>query len=104
MGGIASIATEYFKELFSTSSPTRMEEVADLVPRKVTQEMNKQLAKEFQKEEIIQAIRNMHPKKAPSSDDMYAILYQKYWDVIRDDEIHIVLNVLNSNASVAALN
>lgn len=48
MGGIASIATEYFKELFSTSSPTRMEEVADLVPRKVTQEMNKQLAKEFQ--------------------------------------------------------
>lgn len=104
MGGIASIATEYFKELFSTSSPTRMEEVADLVPRKVTQEMNKQLAKEFQKEEIIQAIRNMHPKKAPSSDGMYAILYQKYWDVIRDDEINIVLNVLNSNASVAALN
>ena len=35
MGGIASIATEYFKELFSTSSPTRMEEVADLVPGKV---------------------------------------------------------------------
>ena len=62
-GGIASIATKYFKELFSTSSPTRMEEVADLVPGKVTQEMNEQLTKKFQKEKIIQVVQNMHPKK-----------------------------------------
>ena len=104
MGGIASIATEYFKELFSTSSPTRMEEVADLVPGKVTQEMNKQLTKEFQKEEIIQAVWNMHPTKASGLDSMFAIFYQKYWDVIRDDVINNVLNVLNSNASISALN
>ena len=103
-GGIASIATKYFKELFSTSSPTRMEEVADLVPGKVTQEMNEQLTKEFQKEEIIQAVRNMHPKKALSPNGMSTIFYQKYWDVIRDDVINTVLNVLNSNALVAALN
>lgn len=56
MGGIASIATEYFKELFSTSSPIRMEEVTDLVLGKVTQEMNEQLMKEFLKEEIIQPV------------------------------------------------
>lgn len=77
MGGIASIAIEYFKELFSTSSPTRIEEVADLVSGRVTQETNNQLTKEFQKEEIIQAIRNMHPTKAPGP-DMSAIFYQKY--------------------------
>ena len=40
-----------------------MEEVADLVLGKVTQEMNEQLTKKFQKEEIIQVVQNMHPKK-----------------------------------------
>ena len=82
MGGIAIIAIEYFKELLSTSSPTRIEEVADLVLGRVTQEMNEQLTKEFQKEETIQAVRNMHPTKAPGPDDMSDIFYQKYWDVI----------------------
>ena len=104
VGGIASIATEYFKELFSTSSPSRIEEVANLVPRSVTPKMNEQLTKEFQREEIIQAIHSMHPKKAPSPDRMSAIFYQKYWDVIGNDIINTVLNVLNSNASVAPLN
>ena len=56
MGVIASIATEYFKEVFFTSSPTRIEEVADLVQGRVTQEMNEQLTKEFQNEKIIQAV------------------------------------------------
>ena len=41
----------------------KMEEVADLVLGKVTQEMNEQLTKKFQKEEIIQVVQNMHPKK-----------------------------------------
>ena len=66
--------------------------------------MNEQLTKEFQKEEIIQAVWNMHPTKASGLDSMFAIFYQKYWDVIRDDVINNVLNVLNSNASIAALN
>ena len=66
--------------------------------------MNEQLTKEFQRKEIIQAIHSMHPKKAPSPDRMSAIFYQKYWDVIGNDIINTVLNVLNSNASVAPLN
>ena len=44
--------------------------------------MNEQLTKEFQKEETIQAVRNMHPTKPPGPDDMSDIFYQKYWDVI----------------------
>ena len=34
---------------------------------------------------------------------MSAIFYQKYWDVIGNAIINTVLNVLNSNASVAPL-
>ena len=51
--GIVSIATEYFNELFSTSCPSRSEEVANMIPRSVTPEMNEQLTKEFQREEVV---------------------------------------------------
>ena len=104
VGGIVSIATKYFKELFSTSCPSGIEEVADLIPRSVTPEMNEQLTKEFQREKVVQAVHSMHPTKPPSPDGMSAIFYQKYWDVIGNDIINTVLNVLNSNASVAPLN
>lgn len=104
MEGIASIATKYFKELFSTSCPFGIEEVANLIPRSVTLKMNEQVTKEFQREEVVQAVHSMRPTKASDPNSMSAIFYQKYWDVIGNDIINTVFNVLNSNASVAPLN
>lgn len=52
-------------------------EVARTVPRMFIEEMNEQLTKEFQNEEVIQVIRQMHPTKAPSPNSMSAIFYKK---------------------------
>ena len=104
MGDIANIAIDYFSELFTTSFPTKAVEVVETVQRCITKEMNEQLTKEFQKEEIIQAISQMHPTKAPGPDGMSALFYQKYWDIIGDDVCSIILNTLNANASLADLN
>ncbi|KAL0012182.1 hypothetical protein SO802_007290 [Lithocarpus litseifolius] len=46
----------------------------------------------------------MHPKKAPGPDGMSAIFFQKYWDVVGNDISSMVLNVLNSNMSLAEIN
>ena len=46
----------------------------------------------------------MHPTKASGPDGMSAIIYQKYWDIIGDDVIKIVLNILNFIAPIAELN
>ena len=104
MGDIANVATDYFRELFTTSSPTRDNEVADLIPRKITEEMNEHLTKEFHKEEIFQVIHSMHLTKAPGLDGMPVIFYQKYWDIIGDDVSKKILTILNSNAPMADLN
>jgi len=40
MGEIANIAINYFSELFTTSFPTKVVEVAEIVQRCITQEMN----------------------------------------------------------------
>ena len=32
----------------------------------------------------------MHPEKAPGSDGMTALFYQKFWDIVKKDLTHIV--------------
>lgn len=79
-------------------------EVARTVPRMFTEEMNEQLTKEFQNEEVIQVIRQMHPTKAPSPNSMSAIFYKKYWYIVGEDVTNTMLSILNSNSSLAKLN
>lgn len=103
-GGIANVATDNFRELFTTSSPSRDDYVAKLIPRKITREINEQLTKEFHMEETFQAIHNMHPTKAPGPNGMSTIFYQNFWEIIGDDVTKTILNILKSNASIVDLN
>ena len=104
LGDIAEIAIDYFTELFQTPHPTRVVEVARTAPRVVSKEMNEQLTKEFQKEEVLQVISQMHLTKALGPNGMSAIFYQKHWDIIGEDVTNTMLSILNSNSSLAELN
>ena len=64
MDGIAEVAVSYFKSLYSTSFPTRISEVIDTIPTKVTEDMNQRLIQEFTREEVEAALKQMHPTKA----------------------------------------
>ena len=66
--------------------------------------MNQDLIREFTKEEVEDALKQMHPTKAPRPDGMSAIFFQKYWNIVGNDVICMVLNVLNSNESMAEIN
>ena len=101
---IAAIAIAYFGSLFTTSNPCRISEVTDSIPTRVTDEINQGLIVAFTKEEMVTALKQMHPTKAPSPDGMSAIFFQKYRDVVGDDITCMVLNVLNSDMSIADIN
>lgn len=66
--------------------------------------MNMELIKDFSGEEILTAIKQMHPTKAPGLDGMSAIFFQKCWSIVGNDVTRMVLNVLNNNMSLAKLN
>ena len=78
--------------------------MTNLIPVKVKSEMNNELTRDFTMEEVRTTLQQMHPTKAPNPDDMSAIFYQKYWNIMGLNVANIVLNVLNSNASLAEIN
>ena len=101
---IAAAAISYFETLFTTSHPSRILKVTDTIPTRVTDEMNQKLISTFTRDEVEAALKQMHPTKAPGPDGMSTIFFQKYWDMVGNDIICMVLNVLNSNMSIANIN
>ena len=101
--GIAEVAVSYLKNLYTTSYLTCILEVLDTIPTKFTADMNQLLIQEFIREEVEAALKQMHPK-APGPDGMSAIFFQKYWGIVGNDVICMVLNVLNSNMSMVEIN
>ena len=50
-----------------------------------------------------ETLKQIHPTKALGPDGMFAIFFQKYWNIVGNDVSCMVLNVLNSNMSMAEI-
>ena len=98
------MAISYFKNIYTTTNPTRIDEVVSLIPAKVSKEMNDSLVWNFTAEEVRVALQQMHPTRAPGPDGMSTIFYQKYWNIVGNDVTSIVLNVLNFDNPMTKLN
>ena len=101
---MVEVAVSYFEKLYTASHPNRIQEVIDTMEPKVSVEMNQNLIKQFIKEEVEVALKQMHPTKSLGSDGMSAVLYQKFWDIVGNDVVNMVLKVLNFDMSMADIN
>ncbi|XP_023925933.1 uncharacterized protein LOC112037354 [Quercus suber] len=66
---IARAAISYFEEIYTTSSPSHIEKVTNLIPVTVTEEMNMELTRGFTKDEVVAALKQLHPTKSPGPDE-----------------------------------
>ena len=64
----------------------------NVVPSKVTNDMQEILSIEFSVEEIKLALFQMGPTKAPRLDDMNAPFLSKFWHVLGDNVVTAVLD------------
>lgn len=101
---IMKVVRDYFVRIFSRDEGGEMDNGLNTLDCKVTQDMNDQLMRPYTVEEVIKALKQMHPAKAPGPDGMTRFFFQKYWSIIKSDVLHTVLGILNHNLDPSSLN
>ena len=96
--------TDYYQALFTAKPLEDVEVVLDGIQPCVTQEMNQNLISQFTKAEVITAMKQMAPLKAPGPNGMPPIFYQSYWHVVGKDISSAVLYCLHSGTLLPFLN
>ena len=66
--------------------------------------MNSKLSRAFTREEVVSALKQLHPLKSPGSDGMSTLFFQKYWNIVGTNVSNMVLNVLKSGMSLSNIN
>ena len=94
--GIANILVDFYQNLFTSSSPNRIEEALEATPRVVIEEMNHELVAHFGRAEVDIALNQMDPLKSPRPDGMPPLFFQHFWPVIGDEVVEAFLTCLNT--------
>lgn len=101
---IERVAVKYFWYMFTTISPSGIDEVLEEVPTVVTAQMNESVTTLATGEEVWKALFMMHPEKAPDPDGMTALFFQRVWQVIKGDLLELVSGFLRSGSFDKKLN
>ncbi|XP_073360138.1 uncharacterized protein [Aegilops tauschii subsp. strangulata] len=83
-GSMAAMATAYFSKLFTADSSLCADPVIDLIQTRVTDSMNDGLCTDFSDKEIVDALFQIGPLKAPGPDGFPARFFQRNWAVMRE--------------------
>ncbi|XP_021729741.1 uncharacterized protein LOC110696696 [Chenopodium quinoa] len=97
---IEQIIQRHFNSLFTSSHPddSMIDEVLGSVSAQIFEDNNREVMRLFTKAEVLEALKQMHPYKAPRPDGMHAIFYQRFWHIV-GDEITRLKNILPSTVS-----
>ena len=90
--------------MFTTFQLDSFDTILDGIELAVTAEMCAALDRDFQVEEVDQALKQMAPLTAPGRDGMSPIFYKTYWHIVSKDVTTMVLNALNSGVVHESLN
>jgi hypothetical protein len=103
-GQVSQLFVNYYSSLFTTSNPALVDPVVENIMPSVTTTMNSMLVSDFTADEVVQALKQMAPLKAPGPDGLPPVFYQNYWHLIGEDVIAAVLGSLNSGKILRAIN
>ncbi|CAM8982264.1 unnamed protein product [Rhodiola kirilowii] len=76
----------------------------EIVPVKVSQEVNKKLKEPYTVNEVRKTLFQMHPTKASRIDGFSAMFYQKFWELVQYDVCEEVLKFLNEGELDQSMN
>lgn len=101
---IERVFLNFFTKLFSTSNPNGIDQACMVIQKRLGDDHKRWCDQTFSIGEIGEAINQMHPLKAPGSDGIPALFYQKYWHIVGEEIQSMVLGILNEDKSPASIN
>ena len=93
---ITGTILKFYTDLFTSTNADSFEEVVEVIPRVVSDEMNDKLIRDFTMEEVETAFKQMAPMKALSPDGMPPLFYKTYWSLLGSDVSYSILHYLNT--------
>ena len=84
---IKEIIINYFDKLFTSSEPSNIDVVIDLLPIKLTNNIRTILESAYHEEKIYVALKQMHQGKAPSPDGMNPFFCQRYSPIVGEGHL-----------------
>ena len=74
------------------------------IPTIIDDDINGMLSQEFSEQELVVALKQMAPLKAPGLDGMPPLFYQHFWGIVSNDVTSSILSWLNSGILPTPLN
>ena len=75
---MGEVMVNYYKTLFASTEGNVSTSMLDCVPTVIDEEMNASLCCEFEACEVVTALQQMAPLKAPGPDGMPPLFYQHF--------------------------
>ena len=93
---VGELLNGFYSSLFSSSCPTKFNEVLEGVESQVTQDMNVDLLRPFIATKVEAALGQMKANTAPGPNGLPPLFYKQYWLKISLDVSDAILGVLNT--------
>ncbi|WJX44074.1 hypothetical protein P8452_31099 [Trifolium repens] len=100
---LCEVVRSYFDQLFKANTAVH-DPILSLIRPRITQDDNDRLAAPISKEELKEALFQMHPDKAPGPDGFNPAFYQHFWDLCGDDIFEAVKEWLDRGFFPTSLN
>jgi hypothetical protein len=94
-GAIKNVISNFYKNLFSATAGSRMEELMLQMSPKVSVEMNDSLLRPFTTKEVRSGLDAIGDLNAPAADGMTSLFYKKYSETVGEDITREVLLFFN---------
>ena len=94
----------YFENIYKSDQPENFETSLSSLTTRVSTDMNEDQNAEFKAEEVWNALKQMHPTKAPGPDGMSPIFFKHYWNIVGPEVVKCVFSSLNSGRMPCGLN
>lgn len=101
---IAGIFLNFYKHLFSSSSPGENEDILEFARSVITEDDNVLLSKPVNDSEVKEAAFQLGGMKAPGPDGFSGIFYHSSWDVIGKEVTAMVKDFFDLGTDLAAIN